>query len=351
MNNICTWLCVDENGEESFFPQTGIKSSSKKHQNIYWRCIIVFFISSRRYHKHEKHILFTNTTNIPKINGREISKILRELEVEVIYVPFTYKLPKNYWRAFQNQFYEFSILEYITHNDSNNTDQYLILDSDCFFIKPADDLFYVAEQNNGFASVLEKSNSNYVNNGLSPLDMKQIYEELLGHSIEEIPNYHLGEFLLSSTINIKKIHKDFQELWPILLKRNEEGKLKFNEEAHTLSFLYYKNGLTINNSKIFVKRIWTNPVFYRNVEFNDQHLTIWHLPSEKRFGFEYLYDFLVNKQTNYAFDLKNDKYLKRAFSCFSVPKLTFKRQFIFYYLSYWRAGGKRVINLFHYYFH
>lgn len=341
MNNICTWLCIDEKGEESLFPQTGIKSSSQAHQNIYWRCIVVFFISSKRYHKNEKHILFTNSKSIPIIDGIEISEILKLLEVEIIYIPFTYKPPKNYWKTFQNQFYEFSILDYISNNSLNKSDYYLILDSDCFFIKPVYDLFLDAKQNNGFAAIHEDTDPNYLINGLSLLDMKQLFEDLLGLPIEITPQYYLGEFFLCNTENIKIISNDFQELWPILLKRHEDKKLKFNEEAHVLSFLYYKNGLTANNAKKYIKRIWTNPVFYRNVNANDVNLNIWHLPSEKRFGFEYLFNFLIKKRSDFAFGLDNDKYIKKVFIFFSVPNLTIIRYISFYFLSYWRAGYKR----------
>src|ERR1700712_5059835 len=69
MNNICTWIYLDEIGEEGLFPQTGLVSSSQKHQNVYWKCVVVFFISSKRYNKEAKHILYTNATHIPVVEG------------------------------------------------------------------------------------------------------------------------------------------------------------------------------------------------------------------------------------------------------------------------------------------
>lgn len=70
MNFICTWLCADEIGEESLFPQTGQLSSSQAHQEIYWRCLLLFFVTSRRFNHTEKHILFTNVKTLPVVDGR-----------------------------------------------------------------------------------------------------------------------------------------------------------------------------------------------------------------------------------------------------------------------------------------
>lgn len=342
MNKICTWLCVDEIGEESIFPQTGVKSSSPKHQNIYWRCIVVFFITSKRFNTNCEHILYSNTNVIPNIDGVEVEELLEKLGVKIIYVPFKHKTPKGYWGTFQNQFYEFSILEMISTNIGNDSDLYLILDSDCIFLKSAEDLFKLANDDGGYASITETCNSDYVINGLNLKDMKLIYEDLLNYEIKDVPRYHLGEFLLLSKANIKKISTDFYELWPKLLTKHEKGELKFNEEAHSLSYLYYKNGFTEDNASNYVKRIWTNPVFYRNVTLEDTGLTIWHLPSEKRFGFEYCYDFLVNKCVDFGFNLSDELYLESIYDFFSVPHLTIKRTLIFYLLSYYRASVKRI---------
>ena len=346
-NNICTWLCIDEKGEESLFPQSGVKSSSSKHQNIYWRCIVVFFVSSKRFNKQEKHILFTNTRVIPTIDGKDIGNILKDLDVEIIYVPFNHKTPKNYWGTFQNQFYEFSILQYISENVSCDQDQYLILDSDCFFIKPISPLFILAEKNGGFSSVKhEPVPVNYSINGLSHLDMKSVFEDILDRKLDVLPDYYLGEFMLANVQNIKKFSKDFENLWKILLKRFELGLLKFNEEAQTLSFIYYMNGYVGNLAKPFVRRIWTNIVFFRNAVNDDSSLSIWHLPAEKRFGFEKMYNYVIKNQKNYAFEITDQEYLLKAFNFFSVPKLTLKRKIEFYLVSYWRAGSKKITMYF-----
>jgi hypothetical protein len=341
MNYICTWFCADEKGEESIFPQTGHKSSSQKHQNIYWRCILLFFATSKRFNKTEKHILYTNVKQLPVVDGKKVSDMLADLQVETVFTDFKYKTPKGYFQMFQNQFYEFSILEYITKSSQQPDDMYLILDSDCIFIKPAQELFENAGTQ-GFLSFEDDCTTELIIHGLSRRDMKVLYEALLGKEINEIPGYHLGEFFLANTKNINTIFEGFLTLWPEMLKRYELGLPKFNEEAQTLSYLYYKNGFKASPSRALMKRIWTNPVFYRNVEKSDVNLVVWHLPSEKTFGLADLYDHLINRSPGFGLELSNDEYMHYVTKILGVPYLSPFMRMKYYSLSYYRALHKRA---------
>lgn len=344
MNFICSWLCADAPGEESIFFQTGELSSSQKHQNIYWRCLLVFYITSKRFNKSEKHILFTNVKQLPVVDGKNISTLLEELDVQTVFTDFKYKTPKGYYGAFQNQFYEFSILEYISKNSVNDANQYLILDSDCIFIKPVDNLFTEASKQ-GFISFEDEVKPDYVINGLSRNHLKSLYEDLLGRQISEIPSYHLGEFMLSSAANIKKFFTDFEKLWPCLLERNAAGKSKFNEEAHTLSYLYFKNGFRAHPNHTFMRRIWTNPLFYREVRDTDIELSIWHLPAEKTFGIYKLYELFVQNSPSFGFNISNDVFINIVQKVIGVPHLPFKMKIEYYTVSYYKAIKKRFKKL------
>jgi hypothetical protein len=342
MNYICTWLCADVKGEESIYPQTGEKSSGQKHQNIYWRCLVLFYATSKRFNKTQKHLLFTNVNVLPEVDGKSVQKMLDELGVEVIFTDFKYKTPKGYFNLFQNQFYEFSILEYIVKHNQNADDQYLIVDSDCIFTKPAAELFTEATANNGFISFEDACTTELVIHGLSRVDMKHLYEDLSGKPVNEIPGYHLGEFFLASVKNINTIFSDFLELWPELMRRYEAGLPKFNEEAQTLSYIYHKNGFKASPRTDLLKRIWTNPVFYRNVEKTDPEVTIWHLPSEKTYGLARLYQTLVNTMPDYGFSLSDEAYLKTVKSTLGIPYMPVSMRLEYYVVSYYRALRKRA---------
>lgn len=344
MNYICTWFYADKKGEESLFPQTGKLSSLQSHQNIYWRCIVLFFITSKRFNKNEKHLLFTNLKVLPILDGKSVDKLLTNWGVEIVLTEFNHKPPKNYYSAFQNQFYIFSIMERIVSRNGSPDDNYLILDSDCVFIKPVDLLFKEAAPS-GFISFEDAAPAEIVINGLSRNDLKDIYGKLLHKKIDDLPSYHIGEFYLSSVRNLRKFYNDFVEMWPEVLKLHERGEKKFNEEAHTLSFLYYKNGFRARHWYPFMKRIWTNPLFYRNAEPKDVDLIIWHLPAEKTFGLRTLYDYFMNKAPNYGFDMTHDNYLNVVQDSVSVPALSTSAKLKYYFVSYYKAIKKRVVRL------
>ena len=338
MNYICTWLCADEKGDESYFPQTGMLSSSDNHQNIYWRCLVVFFISSKQFNKTEKHVFYTNVKKIPVVDDINIAQVLKQLSVEIIFTDFKYKIPKNYYSSFNNQFYEFSILEHIASHNKNQMDNYLILDTDCIFIKPAKDMFDIVAVK-GYISAFMNFGEDHNINGITRKDMKVLYEELLGLKLSEAPPYHLGEFFLCNVENIRKIFHDFIELYPILLKKNQQGLKKFNEEAHTLSYLFYKNNLYDLSEKIFIRRIWTNPVFYRDASAKDMDLYIWHIPAEKNIGFKKLfYRFL--KMRDYGLNMSNEEYYDVVNTAFGIPIYTLTKKINYYTTTCYNAIKK-----------
>ncbi len=168
-----------------------------------------------------------------------------------------------------------------------------------------------------------------------------MYGELSQQPINEVPSYHLGEFLLSNVANIIKFSADFTQLWPILLQRNLAGKLKFNEEAHTLSYLYFKNGFRAFNNNIYMRRIWTNPLFYREVRETDTDLFIWHLPAEKTYGLHRLYNRLINL-TGFGNNLPEATFVQLTQEELGIPNLPVKRRFQYYTTSYYRAVKKRL---------
>lgn len=344
MNNyICTWFCEDQKENESYFPQTGKSSASPEHQLIYWRCIVTFYITSVKFNPNAKHLFFTNANKIPVVDGADLKSVFQQLGVEIITTDFKYKTPIGYYKSWQNQFYEFSILEYIATN-FEITDLFLILDSDCLFIKSAEPIFEEAKREGGFLSYEISYPEAYNINGLNRLDMQSIYEEILNRGLSAPPAYHAGEFLLCSVQNIREISEDFKCLWPILLARHNNGQKKFNEEAHTLSFLYFKNNLFPGGANKFVKRIWTNPAIYRNVEESDDKLIIWHLPAEKGYRLHKLFYHFMFKQINWGLNLEATAFANLLKKTIAIPRIS-PTDFLKYYINtYSKALKKRIFD-------
>ena len=91
-----------------------------------------------------------------------------------------------------------------------------------------------------------------------------------------------------------------------------------------------------------MKRIWTNPVFYRNVEESDLDLVIWHLPSEKTYGLTDLYRIIIDMLPGYGFSLSPWEYTNIVSKILGVPFLPPLMKSKYYLLSYYRAITKRA---------
>jgi len=287
MRIISTWIYLDSENEESFYSQVKGNSSSESFQLIYWKCVIVFYATSLRFHKNYKHILFTNARELPAIENFDIEEFFRVNHVEVMQIDNTYPTPEGYYHSWKNQFFEFSIIDNISKLLESD-DMLLMLDSDCVFRRNIDDAFAVLEKQAALTYVIDYSKDQILN-GINRYQMHKIFSEL-GLHLDDVPKYSGGEVLFAKGDFIKALASAYPELWEILIKRHIEKKDKFNEEAHVLSYFYYKFGANIGAMNPFIKRLWTNPYSFRNIERYDYELSIWHLPHEKVRGLSDLFD-------------------------------------------------------------
>jgi hypothetical protein len=292
-------------------------------QNIYWKCVVTFFVSLQRYITIEKPVLFTNAKKLPEVEGVSIKPLLEGLGVSIIHVEFNYKVPKGYFNSWTNQFFEFSILDYIAAN-FNNDDCFLMLDSDCVFLKKLDELFALCKEKECLTYLLDYPKEEIIN-GISRVQMKGVYESLLQKDIDVVPEYHAGEFFMASVPTIKKFSADFRTIWPKLLEFHDQGKPKLVEEAHVLSYIYYINGFEGGEANNFIKRIWTDPTNFRNTSQQDSLLTIWHVPAEKKYGIERLFQIFKKIEFNTS-RLDEPSYKKLISRELTVPSMPIKKQ-------------------------
>jgi hypothetical protein len=295
--NICTWIYCDSNQEESLYPQVGGNSSSLRFQEIYWKCVVVFFATSIRNNPDQNHILFTNTKSVQPMERFDLIGFLTELGVSIIHLPLTYRTPDGYYGSWKNQFFIFDILNYIQPLAEEN-EQYIILDSDCIWIRPATQISQAIQQAGLLTMVADIENSpNYTMNGISRLNMKEIYNELGVSTKDEAPHYYGGEMFAAKGSEIKLVVDEINEVWSKSMSRFEKGKLKFNEEAHMLSYIYFKLGYSHKSGNKYIKRIWTQLFGSNNVDGTEKFLTIWHMPTEKKLGIKRLFIHVINKKS------------------------------------------------------
>lgn len=331
MNIISTWLCLDDVGDESQYSQVGSKSSSKVFQEVYWKCVFDFFVYNKRFNPDYKFVLFINKKiDSMVINRVDIIKSITDLGVEIVVVDFTYRLPKGYYGKWRNQLFEFNILESVVKMFKDD-DLFLLLDSDCLIMKNLDPLFKIASEKKCITYIIDYSELHTIN-GITRCDMKSIYEELLCKKIDAAPPYHAGEFLMATKSFIKNITDSFPELFDIMVKKFNSGEsLRFNEEAHFLSYMYFINGISGGEANLFIKRMWNSHVLY-NIEPEDKELSIFHLPSAKKTGFNDLFkNFSRYKnldECRYK-NIINNKFLrKKNFVAYFVERLFAKIVFM-----------------------
>lgn len=294
------------------------KSTSSKFVGVYLKNCIVFFITARKFNATAHLLLFTNTNLPEKLDNFDLKLMLDQLGVTVVSVNFEYKTPPGYHGAWRNQFFEFSIFRKMVELSKKDDDLYLLTDSDCII---TGDLAPVWEKaRSGCLTYDMGYPEDYPINGLSRLDMKTIYEQLLDKKLTQPPQYYGGEFFLANIASIRLIMDDFAQLWPILLSRHERGELKFNEEAHTLSYLFYKNNLQHHTANEFIKRLWTQPFIFRNVDEKDHALLIWHLPHEKKYGILRLFKQLATNVPQ-ALAMKSDRFRRLLSHQLTIPRI------------------------------
>ncbi|WP_298480606.1 hypothetical protein [uncultured Maribacter sp.] len=280
-NYIGTWVYLDSEEEKSKYPNNKGNSTSPEFQAVYWRCIVLFFESSLRYHKKEKHILFTNTNDIPVVDGLDLNIFFKENNIEIVSLENKYQLPNDFYSQFRNQYFEFTIIDYFSER-MDNEDSFLLLDSDCVFTKPLNDAFNKLKTESAITYIVDYD-EDYVIHGVSGNNMKTIFSDL-GVTLEKNPYYSGGEVLLANGKFIKEVADHFPTLFKDMLERHTTNNIKFNEEAHVLSYYYYKHGALLGGMDSYIKRIWTNKNYFRNVEDSDSELAIWHVPNEKKTG-------------------------------------------------------------------
>lgn len=241
-------------------------------------------------------MLFSNQKKeqLPKIDGFSLKEFLEKRNVEIVSLPLTWKTPNGYFGKWRNQFYIFDILQFFEKYAENEKDAFVVLDSDCLVNQPLDQLFEQIRQYD-LLTLPMHFGKGYNINGVTRLDMQRIFGEIDGGKpLVYLPEYFGGEIFAATQKAIKKINEMFPEIWQEMQKRFYSGEPKLNEEAHFLSYCYYKIE-NFGSLKSYIRRIWTSPKF-ANVVNSDLLLPIWHLPAEKTGGIELLFRKLKSGQ-------------------------------------------------------
>lgn len=315
-NYLVTWFYAEKEDDESFYPSVGGNTSSPKFQEVYWKCVYNLYNSAKLVGGIDvKFLFFTNVPNIPTdVDGIDISEYFRQVGVDVVQLELSNKTPMDWYGAWRNQFYLFDILQYLEGLEGN----YLILDSDCIIRKSLSPIFKAIEKNKIITYDCKYSFSHDIN-GISINKMNELYKEFYTEEPSKL-SYKGGEFIGVSGEIIKNILREYSLLWNLNYKKYQEKETKLNEEAHFLSMIYCRLGITDSVGNKYIKRMWT-ALRCDNIDSYDKDLIIWHLPSEKKYALLKLFKWFANKK------ITGEDYLNYSSILLSIPGNVNKRKF------------------------
>jgi len=308
---ITTWLYLESTDEAGEYSQVSGDASSNEFQDIYRRCLISFFLTSKRYNTDSKLILFTNSIkNIGKTNiGGKVIQLLSELNVEIIELKYKYA-PAAQQKKWRNQFFVLDVIEYLILN-SKIEDLILILDSDIVWTGNGDNkAFWATLQKKGSLAIYPISNPKENINGYSLLELNHLASEI-GYKSIYIQDYVGGEFIALRGDKLRLVFKQALEVLNYFRKSNSYKQFKFIEEAHLLTITYTILNLKFNSADDFIRRIWTQIFHYQNRKFDDINLLLWHLLAEKKYGLKRLNNKILIQKSMHSSELLNTENLNK----------------------------------------
>ncbi len=282
-NYIATWFYKESSEEASYYPQMGRKGDSALVHSVYMQIQVPFFRTFRHYNPSAELLFFTNLQQsaLPPF----LTSLFEAMQVEVVTLPYTCKPPKEWYNAWQNQFYLYDILKYM-ESVIQPEDVLLVADADCLCRSSLSPLFEKAGAKGSALYEFITDRTAHIN-GITLPEMETFYEACYGEKPQPIA-YYGGEFICLRGDAVADINRAYTELWNFNLKQNAAHRPKLNEEAHVLSILAERLGLRNRIANDYVKRMWTLPQF-SNVVPGDEQLAVWHLPYEKKRGLYHLY--------------------------------------------------------------
>ena len=285
---ISTWLYAEPPGEESVYPQVVGQGapSSTRFQAVYWRCVVVFFASAKRWAPDARLVLATNAEAVPTVDGHDLGALLDRLGVEVVRLEYTSQPPPGYYPAWANQFYVFDVVRWLA-GAVDEEGVGMVLDSDCVWARPADRMAAMTRRHGALTYDLGLPEDG-AQNGLTLHEMGALYADLApvlgGAAPEAAPPYVGGELVAATGAVLGRIDALAAELWPETLRRHAAGLPTFNEEAQALSWVYHRLGIPYGTANPYLRRIWTTLLRGDDARAPDLDLTVWHVPGEKRYG-------------------------------------------------------------------
>lgn len=283
---IASWLVIDDPTNASGFPQTGHDSSNIDFQNVYWRCVVCFYVTLARQSPGSRKLFFTNVDHLPEIDGCDIGRIFSDLNVEMVTLHAVRRLGSAKVDSWNNQFF---ILDIIAHLASRHDyETVLILDADCVWVRSPDAMIFDIRRR-GILSLSQPYPESFAVNGVTRPDMMRAAALMTGNPLPCVPHYSGGELFAATATRVLDVWRYAEAMWE-RLSNAEPGEIPITEEGQFLSIIYEYLDVPVGTADPHCRRLWT-ALRLNNVSMEDKDSArcIWHLPMEKKTGFSDLF--------------------------------------------------------------
>lgn len=310
---IATGFVADHVSLASTFPSAGGDSSESAFQAVYWRCIAVFAFSSRLFNREAQTVVFSNVAP-PSIDGIDLAALFTRLGVKTVRLDLTHRLPRDAATKWGNVFYVLDILRYAWAHEPKAV--LTLFDSDIVFTGGIQNLGERLKSA-AFACYPVIYPGDKDVNGLSAQQGEVLAIARRGGAPLPRPYRHYGGELFGADVAASSAYREaIEALWLDALAHAGEPASIATEE-HFWSVLFAAGDVPIAQADDIIKRMWTSPRF-NNVTAGDERLPAWHLPAEKRYGFQDMFVWL----RAHAFDLTLDPnaFRVRAGRAFGIPR-------------------------------
>ena len=308
---LATGFVVDAPHEGTTFPSAGGNSGNPKVQAIYWRCLVALFASARITNPAQRLALFCNVRP-PVVDGVDIAGVLESYRVEIRQVTLTARLPQGRAASWGNVLYFFDILTALEAEP--DTLRFALVDSDVLVTAPLDGLWRLLDQAD-FAGYEVDTGADDPVNGMTRREMAGVAAGLSGRQFESLPHY--GGELFATTIGAWKANRALFETMLAQASAGHGPAAGVLTEEHIYSIAFALLDRPAADAREVIKRIWTSPR-HNTARPGDEHLPLWHLPAEKRYGLADLYHWLASK--GFPADLPANIFRDRAMALCAVPR-------------------------------
>lgn len=325
---IATWLYAESEAEQSHYPRvTGEgAASSDRFQAVYWRCAVVSLATSRRLNAGATHVFYTNLDVLPTIDGHDLNALFAAWGVETVTLPYAFLPPDGYYDQWRSQFYVLDILRHLAGR-LGDRDVAVLLDSDIVWTHPATRLAAATRRAGALTYDIGLDPDERMH-GLTLRGMGALYGEVLEAlhidrpAPEAPPPYTGGEIVAATGATLRRMDALFDGLWAEMLRRHAAGLPRFYEESHALSFLYYALDILDGTANPFVRRIWTALPDGNDARPTDLSLTLWHVPDQKRTGFQHLFADVMTPDSAFWALSPGDAFRRYVGRFLSIPSRT-----------------------------